>query len=111
MTLFDMFVQLFLLKWFFTGTLIAGAQADHNCAIGLILGTGCNACYLEKVSRLPNWTAGGDKIGEVRIVLEISIDYRCDNRHFWLSAHNCQVPTPTSQNLELEQHILIFGAY
>jgi hypothetical protein len=30
-----------------------------------------------------------------------SIDYRCDNRRFWLSAHNCQVPTPTSQNLEL----------
>ncbi len=27
------------------------------------------------------------------------INYRCDNRRFWLSAHNCQVPTPTSQNL------------
>ncbi len=27
------------------------------------------------------------------------IDYRCDNRRFWLSTHNCQVPTPTSQNL------------
>ncbi len=38
------------------------------------------------------------------------IDYRCDNRRFWLSAHNCQVPTPTSQNLELEQQIWIFGA-
>jgi hypothetical protein len=38
------------------------------------------------------------------------IDYRWDNRRFWLSAHNCQVPTPTSQNLELEQQIRIFGA-
>jgi hypothetical protein len=28
-----------------------------------------------------------------------NIDYRCDNRRFWLSAHNCQVPNPTSQNL------------
>jgi hypothetical protein len=36
------------------------------------------------------------------------IDYRCDNRRFWLSAHNCQVPAPTSQNLELEQQIRIF---
>jgi hypothetical protein len=36
------------------------------------------------------------------------IGYRCDNRRFWLSAHNCQVPTPTSQNLELEQQIRIF---
>jgi hypothetical protein len=38
------------------------------------------------------------------------IDYRCDNKSFWLSAHNCQVPTPTSQNLELEQQIRVFGA-
>ncbi len=36
------------------------------------------------------------------------INYRCDNRRFWLSAHNCQVLTPTSQNLELEQQIRIF---
>jgi hypothetical protein len=38
------------------------------------------------------------------------IDYRCDDRRFWLSAHNCQVQTPTSQNIELEQKIRIFGA-
>jgi hypothetical protein len=38
------------------------------------------------------------------------IDYRWDNRRLWLSAHNCQVPTPTSQNLEFEQQIRIFGA-
>jgi hypothetical protein len=38
------------------------------------------------------------------------IDYRCDNRRFWLSAHNRQVPTPTLQNLEREQQIRIFGA-
>ncbi len=38
------------------------------------------------------------------------IDYRCDNRRFWFSTHNCQVPTPTSQNVELEQKIRIFGA-
>ncbi len=38
------------------------------------------------------------------------IDYRCDNARFWLSAHNCQVPTPTSQNLDLEQQIRISEA-
>jgi hypothetical protein len=37
-------------------------------------------------------------------------DYKCDNRRFWLSAHDCQVPTPTSQNLEVDQKIRIFGA-
>jgi nuclear transcription Y subunit beta len=30
-----------------------------------------------------------------------TIDYRCDNMRFWLSACNCQVPTPTSQNLAI----------
>jgi methionyl-tRNA synthetase len=39
-----------------------------------------------------------------------TIDYRFDNRRFWLSAHDCQVPTPTSRNLELEQQIRIFEA-
>ncbi len=39
-----------------------------------------------------------------------TIGYRCDNRRFLLSTHNCQVPTPTSQNLEIEQQIRIFGA-
>jgi hypothetical protein len=28
----------------------------------------------------------------------MDIDYRCDNRRFCLSAHDCQVPIPTSQN-------------
>ncbi len=37
------------------------------------------------------------------------LDYRSDDGRFWLSAHNCQVQTPTSQNLELEQQIRIFG--
>jgi hypothetical protein len=42
--------------------------------------------------------------------LLVTIDYRCDNRRFQLSTHDCQVPTPTSQNLELEEQIRIFGA-
>jgi hypothetical protein len=33
-----------------------------------------------------------------------------DNKHSWLSSHDCQVPTPTSQKLEVEQQIWIFGA-
>ncbi len=54
-----------------------------------------------------------DPLTEFNLVIWTSvcgIDYRCDNRRFWLSAHNCQVPTPTSQNLEIEQEIGILGA-
>jgi hypothetical protein len=39
-----------------------------------------------------------------------SIDYTSDDGHFWLSAHNRQVPTPTSRNLKLEQQIRILEA-
>ncbi len=44
-----------------------------------------------------SWKVGEQSTGEMS---PTDIDYRCDNRRFWLSAHNCQVPTPTSQNLE-----------
>jgi hypothetical protein len=54
--------------------------------------------------------AGGGSGAKPFQVSSTAIDYRCDNRHFWLSAHNCQIPTPTSQNLELEQQIRIFRA-
>jgi hypothetical protein len=47
---------------------------------------------------------------ELREYVGVLIDYRCDNRRFRSSAHNCQVPTPPYQNLELEQQIRIFGA-
>jgi hypothetical protein len=34
-----------------------------------------------------------------KMMAEISVDHRCDDRRFCLSAHDCQVPTPTYQNL------------
>ena len=35
-----------------TGCLMSSAWAEANCRIGLILGTGTNACYLEKISNI-----------------------------------------------------------
>jgi len=35
------------------GTMFAGAYKDPNVAAGLILGTGTNLCYVEKVARAP----------------------------------------------------------
>ncbi len=34
------------------------------------------------------------------------MDFRCDDGRLWLSAQDRQVPTPTSQNVEVEQQIL-----
>jgi len=31
------------------------AHSDRNCQIGLILGTGCNACYMEDLECVGLW--------------------------------------------------------
>ncbi|RUS81795.1 hypothetical protein EGW08_010432 [Elysia chlorotica] len=41
-------------------TLMAGNYLDRNCRIGLILGTGCNAAFVEHISEIDKWT-GDDK--------------------------------------------------
>ncbi|CAH1408363.1 unnamed protein product [Nezara viridula] len=38
-----------------TGALVRGSLIDSETAIGLILGTGSNACYFEKTENMPNW--------------------------------------------------------
>ncbi|CAG5115051.1 unnamed protein product [Candidula unifasciata] len=48
------------------GALISCAHSDRQCAIGLILGTGTNACYIEDLQNVKTWT--GDD-GEPRQVL------------------------------------------
>lgn len=35
-----------------TGTLMSCAWKNHNCKIGVILGTGSNACYVEKIQNV-----------------------------------------------------------
>lgn len=52
-----------------TGTLVKGAFLDHECAIGLILGTGSNACYLEKIENIEKWE--GDKTGIHEVVIDV----------------------------------------
>jgi len=40
-----------------TGTLVACANSNPDCRIGLIVGTGFNACYLERLDRCEKWPA------------------------------------------------------
>ncbi|GBL91582.1 Hexokinase-1 [Araneus ventricosus] len=39
-----------------TGTLMSCAHMNSECRIGLIIGTGCNACYMEKLENVGTWT-------------------------------------------------------
>ncbi|XP_035734406.1 hexokinase-1-like isoform X1 [Vespa mandarinia] len=52
-----------------TGTLIQGATLDPDTAIGLILGTGSNACYLERADRVEHWEP--ERHGEREVVIDI----------------------------------------
>ena len=38
------------------GTLVTNAFEDMQTKIGLILGTGCNAAYIEKIDRIKKFT-------------------------------------------------------
>lgn len=40
-----------------TGTLVACANKHRECRIGLIVGTGFNACYMERLDRCDKWPA------------------------------------------------------
>lgn len=44
-----------------TGTLMSCAWKNHNCRIGLIVGTGSNACYVEKVNNCGLFDGDGKK--------------------------------------------------
>ncbi|XP_047112829.1 hexokinase-1-like [Schistocerca piceifrons] len=52
-----------------TGTLVQGAVLDNRTAIGLILGTGSNACYLERADRVQHWE--GQRHGEKQVIIDI----------------------------------------
>lgn len=52
-----------------TGTLVQGSTLDHNTAIGLILGTGSNACYLERADRVEHWET--KRHGEREVIIDI----------------------------------------
>jgi len=52
------------------GTLMACAYKDPNTAIGLILGTGTNACYMENLQRVETWNGDYNEPKQVIINME-----------------------------------------
>ncbi|KAK4290032.1 hypothetical protein Pmani_037051 [Petrolisthes manimaculis] len=53
-----------------TGTLMSCAWKNHNCRIGLIVGTGTNACYMEKLEKVELWDEDRDNPPQVIINTE-----------------------------------------
>jgi hexokinase len=52
------------------GTLMSHAYNDPGTFVGVILGTGTNAAYVEKVSAIPKWKGGPVESGEMIINCE-----------------------------------------
>ncbi|KAH3708583.1 hexokinase-2-like isoform X2 [Dreissena polymorpha] len=52
------------------GTLMSAAHTDRNCEIGLILGTGCNACYMESLKNVGLWEGDYEEPAQVLINTE-----------------------------------------
>lgn len=52
------------------GTLMASAYSDQNTRIGLILGTGSNACYVENLDYVGTWNEDRDEPNQVIINME-----------------------------------------
>ncbi|KAL1122902.1 hypothetical protein AAG570_003227 [Ranatra chinensis] len=44
-----------------TGTLMSCAWKNHNCRVGAILGTGSNACYVERIENIPDFDGDMNK--------------------------------------------------
>lgn len=52
------------------GTLAAGSYKDPSCDIAVILGTGTNACYQEKLSNILRWPGRKFKTGKMIVNIE-----------------------------------------
>jgi len=52
-----------------TGTLVQGAALDKRAKIGIILGTGANAAYLERAEKVKHWET--DRHGEKNVIIDI----------------------------------------
>ncbi|KAK0070306.1 hexokinase-2-like isoform X1 [Biomphalaria pfeifferi] len=52
------------------GALMSCAHSDRQCAVGLILGTGTNACYIESLSEVKTWDGDFNEPKQVLINTE-----------------------------------------
>ncbi|KAK9506206.1 hypothetical protein O3M35_008181 [Rhynocoris fuscipes] len=52
-----------------TGTLLKGCLLDPRTRIGMIIGTGTNACYMERADRISHWES--ERHGEKEVLIDI----------------------------------------
>ncbi|KAJ6641220.1 Hexokinase [Pseudolycoriella hygida] len=60
-----------------TGTLIEGARMDSRTRIGIVLGTGSNACYVERADRVHHWEQ--ERHNEEQVIIDMEWGALGDN--------------------------------
>jgi hexokinase len=80
------------------GTLVAKSYTDKNCDIGVILGTGTNACYPEKLANIQKWR-GMKPEGYMIINMEWG-NFNKLNQIYYDKALDEASPNPGAQFLE-----------
>jgi glucose-6-phosphate 1-dehydrogenase len=97
------------------GTLCAGAAVAPATRIGLILGTGTNAAYMERLSRVEKWSGGGDAGSGMAINMEWGAFGSGNDVHafallpFHSVDHELDVATPNPSKQRFEK--MISGMY
>lgn len=56
------------------GTLAGGKYTHNDVAVAVILGTGTNAAYVERVQAIPKWHGPVPKSGEMVRICSVTID-------------------------------------
>lgn len=74
-----------------TGTQLAVGYEDPNCHVGLILGTGTNACYMEKTAAIPKYKGDRSKHPEVIINTEWGAFGDDGKLSEWLTEYDAEV--------------------
>lgn len=80
------------------GTLLQGALLDHRSTIGLILGTGSNACYLERADRVYHWESERHGERDVSFQFYQLIELFLDIMQDFLFLYVCDLNRPLSRN-------------
>lgn len=85
-----------------SGTLVKGIYLDQDCGVGVIMGSGFNACYLEKVEKVTSFKKNTN-IGSERVLINLECGGFGDN--------GCIDFAKTSFDKEVDQDSLFPGSF
>lgn len=84
-----------------TGTVLQGARIDPKTRIGIVVGTGSNACYVERADRVQHWET--ERHDEKMVIIDIEWGAFGDN--------GCLDFMRTEFDVELDERSLLVNSF